>query len=286
MKHQFVNKDGIGSLILQHDERFFSKDFFQDKVTTLFHSIAWNAGEDQIITIDEVRYRFEANCVLPIMLNQSFEFENAESIVVWQFNREFYCIVTQDPEVSCVGFIFFGPSPTMFVKLDDESRTRFEGLLAIFREEFDSKEEVKGEMLRMLLVRLIIMITRLAKKQYLGSDDPPEEKYDLIRQFNVLVETHFRQQHQIGFYAGLLNKSPKTISNYFSLYSKKKPMQIIQDRIILEARRLFYYTDKSVKEIAFELGFEDVGHFSKFFKKATNQNPSEIKKLMRLPDEV
>ena len=138
-------------------------------------------------------------------------------------------------------------------------------------------------MLRMLLVRLIIIITRLAKSQYLRIEAGNTEKFELIRQFHLLVEIHFRKEHQIAFYANLLHKSPKTISNYFSLYSQKRPMQIIQDRIISEARRLFYYTDKSVKEIAYELGFEDVAHFSKFFKNATSQNPSDLKKAMNLP---
>jgi AraC-like DNA-binding protein len=152
-------------------------------------------------------------------------------------------------------------------------------LFDLFIEEFDADEDIKGEMLRMLLVRLIINVTRLAKKQYLGTEEVVEEKFNLIRQFNLLVEVHFRKEHQVTFYAGLLNKSPKTVANYFSLYSKKTPLQIIQERIITEAKRLFYYTDKSVKEIADDLGFEDVAHFSKFFKNVTAQNPSEFKKI-------
>jgi len=59
-------------------------------------------------------------------------------------------------------------------------------------------------------------------------------------------------------------------------------LQIIQERIITEAKRLFYYTDKSVKEIADELGFEEVAHFSKFFKNCTNQTPSDIKKSLNI----
>ncbi|MBC7935167.1 MAG: AraC family transcriptional regulator, partial [Rhizobacter sp.] len=138
-----------------------------------------------------------------------------------------------------------------------------------------------GEMLRMLLVRLIIQITRLAKKQYLGTEAAYEDKFNIIRQFNLLVEIHYRKEHQVQFYAGLLNKSPKTISNIFSLYSKKTPTQVIQERIIAEAKRLFYYTDKSVKEIADDLGFEEVAHFSKFFKNCTSQSPSALKKVAK-----
>ena len=278
MKYTFTNTDGLGKIILLKNE-LFEQNYYEQKAGFTFHTIAWNKGKNQIITLDEVDYTFEANSILPIMLNQSFKFENPQDIVAWQFNREFYCIVNHDSEVGCVGFIFFGPSPTMFVSLNEEQQNEMISLLSMFEEEFKSEEDIKGEMLRMLLVRLIIKVTRLAKKKYLGTEEVVEEKFNLIRQFNLLVEIHFRKEHQINFYAKLLNKSSKTISNYFSLYSKKTPLQIIQDRIITEAKRLFYYTDKSVKEIADEIGFEDAAHFSKFFKKCTSQNPSELRKV-------
>jgi AraC-like DNA-binding protein len=185
--------------------------------------------------------------------------------------------------VGCVGFLFFGPSPTMFVELSVDDLRRLNEMLESFDEEFTNNESIKGEMLRNLLVQLIIKITRLAKKQYFGAEAISEEKFNLIRQYNLLVEIHFRQQHQVQFYAALLNKSPKTISNYFALYSKKTPLQVITERLITEAKRLFYYTDKSVKEIAAELGFDEVAHFSKFFKNNTSQNPSELRKAVQQP---
>lgn len=278
MKHSFTHKDGLGKLLLLQKQETFQQNYFEQKSDFTFHTIAWNRGQAQQVIIDEIEYEFAANTILPIMLNQSFKFERAEDIVAWQFNREFYCILNHDAEVGCVGFIFFGPSSTMFVNLDEEHTEKMQRLLELFIEEYESEEDIKGEMLRMLLVRLIIQTTRLAKKQYLGTTEVIEEKFNLLRQYNLLVEIHFRKERQVQFYAGLLHKSPKTISNIFSLYSKKTPLQIIQERVITEAKRLFYYTDKSVKEIADDLGFEDVAHFSKFFKNCTSQNPSELKK--------
>ena len=282
MKYTFIHKDGLGKLILIKNESDFFINYFKQKSDYSFHTIAWNNGKNQSVFIDEVRYDFNANTMLPIMLNQSFRFERPEDIVAWQFNREFYCILNHDAEVGCVGFLFFGPSPTMFVSLDADDTEKLKKLQELFEEEYESEEEIKGEMLRMLLVRLIIQTTRLAKKQYCKSDEINESKFNLIRQFNVLVELHYKKEHQVQYYAGLLNKSPKTIANIFSLYSKKTPLQIIQERIITEAKRLFYYTDKSVKEIADELGFEEVAHFSKFFKNCTNQTPSDIKKSLNI----
>ncbi len=278
MKYSFVHKDGFGNLELLLEETVFHRYYKQEVTDRKLYTIVWNRGAVQAVIIDEVKYSFDRDYILPIMMDQSYRFEKPEDIVVWQFNREFYCIVNHDAEVGCVGFVFYGPSSTMFVKLDSDDVIMLDRLLQVFIEEFLSEEEIKDEMLRMLLVRLIIKLTRLAKKQYLGDKDITEEKFNLIRQYNLLVEMHYRKEHQVQFYAGLLNKSPKTISNYFSLYSKKTPLQVIQERIIAEAKRLFYYTEKSVKEIANELGFDDVAHFSKFFKTRTMQNPSELKK--------
>ncbi len=277
MKYSFTHTDGHGKILLHKQEKDFHQQFYTQEKGFTFHTIAWNTGASQLIYIDEAAYVFERDTVLPIMFNQSFRFERAEDIVAWQFNREFYCIVNHEAEVGCVGFIFFGPSPTMFTRLEPSDTAIYKNLLSVFEEEFSSEEDIKGEMLRMLLVQLIIKTTRLAKKQYLGNTESSEDKFNLIRQFNLQVEIHFREQHQVQFYAGLLNKSPKTISNYFAQYSRKSPLQYIHDRIIMEARRLFYYTDKSVKEIAEELGFEECSHFSKFFKKYTAQNPSRLR---------
>ncbi len=281
MKHIFTHKDGFGKLFLLKNENDFQQNYFEQRAGFTFHTIAWNRGASQYVIIDEVKYEFAANAILPMMMNQSFAFERSEDIVAWQFNREFYCIVNHDAEVGCVGFLFFGPSPTMFVNTDETFLDMLQRLLQVFEEEFLSEDDIKGEMLRMLLVRLIIQITRIAKKQYLGTEEIEEGKFNLIRQFNLLVEIHYKKEHQVQFYAGLLNKSPKTISNTFSLYSKKTPQRVIQERIITEAKRLFYYTDKSAKEIADELGFDDTAHFSKFFKNSTSQNPSDFKKVIQ-----
>ncbi len=284
MKYNFTHKDGLGKLKLIKDELEYTLSYFKQQSDYSFHTIAWNTGNKQKVYIDEIEYEFKENTILPIMLNQSFRFEKPEDIVAWQFNREFYCILNHDAEVGCVGFIFFGPSPTMFVLLDEEHIDKMKKILALFIEEYESEEDIKGEMLRMLLVRLIIQTTRLAKKQYYQDKEISDNKFQLIRQFNVLVEINYKKERQVQFYAGQLNKSPKTVANIFSLYSKKTPLQIIQERIITEAKRLFYYTDKSVKEIANDLGFEDVAHFSKFFKNCTNQSPSDIKKSILLQD--
>lgn len=278
MKYSYKHKTGDGELLMHTQQTQLERWFLKLQQPNTFHSIAWNKGEDSSIIIDNVTYPFPSKSIIPLTLNQSFIINNASDIVLWQFNRDFYCIYNHDAEVGCIGFIFFGPKPNMLIQLDEIQQQKMHRLYDVFIEEFEENEDIKNEMLRASLVKLIVEITRIAKKQYADNDVNSDEKIDLLRQYNVLVEMHFKQQHQVQFYAAQLHKSPKTLSNIFAQLKQKTPLQIIHERIISEAKRLFFYTDKSVKEIADELGFEDAAHFSKFFKNQTNQTPSLIKK--------
>jgi len=102
---------------------------------------------------------------------------------------------------------------------------------------------------------------------------------DLVRKFSLLLEGYFKKEHEVRFYAAALHKSPKTLSNVFSLLKQPAPSVLIRNRLILEAKRYLYYTDKSAKEIAWELGFENPAHFSRFFKAYSGENISSFRNL-------
>jgi AraC-like DNA-binding protein len=277
MKYIFNTNAVKGFILLQQNEAIVSQNFYANNNNGTTYTIAWNRGQNNKIKIDEIWHSFPQNTILPIMHDQCFLIENAVDIVLWQFNSDFYCIVNHDAEVGCVGFIFYGPKSTMFIDLLNHDVESMNKMCAAFEEEFNSDEEIKDEMLRTLLVRLIIKITRLAKKQYIGVEEIEVDKFNLIRKFHLLVELHYKVEHKVSFYANLLHKSPKTVSNYFALYSKKTPLKVIHERIVEEAKRLILYTDMSMKEIANELGFDNTTHFSKFFKNNTMQSPSELR---------
>ncbi|MNY63232.1 HTH-type transcriptional activator Btr [compost metagenome] len=59
------------------------------------------------------------------------------------------------------------------------------------------------------------------------------------------------------------------------------PLGVINARLLLEVKRELAYSSRSIKEIAHELGFSDEGYFSRFFRKHTQQTPSEFRSLGR-----
>lgn len=277
MKFTLKDDKTGGDLLLFKNEPGLDRHYFSSDRFNKYFTIAWNAGPEQVVTIDNAEFVFPSNHLLTLLFNQSFRFQNSEDILAWQFNREFYCIIDHDSEVSCVGFLF-GSTDHLFISLDDSARQKMQLLADMFTEEFRTADNVQNEMLLVLLKRLIINVTRLARTEYVPEKKLQGDKFHLIRKFNLLVEAHFKTQHSVSFYAQELCKSPKTLSNLFALFNSKTPSQIIQERIVIEAKRLLTYTNKSIKNITFELGFEDVSHFSNFFKKHLGFSPGDFKK--------
>ncbi|WP_154855220.1 AraC family transcriptional regulator [Cyclobacterium xiamenense] len=240
----------------------------------------WNyGGLPMHLLVDEQPIVLEANRLLSCTYLQKItvlQKQCAPEVLLLAFNRGFYCVHTHDSEVSCNGFLFFGSNYTPMVELDDAEIGRLRTLVSVLQEEFDTRDQNQEEMLRLLLKRFIIRISRLARKQLIKRK-LPENELELIRHFNVLVEEHFKTYHQVNDYADLMHRAPKTLANIFAQQGDKSPLEIIHGRIALEAKRLLLYTEKSSKEIGWELGFEDPSQFNRFFKKQTKLPPRQFR---------
>ncbi|WP_155827798.1 AraC family transcriptional regulator [Gillisia sp. JM1] len=89
----------------------------------------------------------------------------------------------------------------------------------------------------------------------------PKNEVDLIRKFHILVEQNFRELHQVADYAEKLHKSPKTLSNLFKKSGYPSPLQVVNDRLALEGKRLLLFSDLSVKKLFINWGIRKVHTF-------------------------
>lgn len=251
----------------------------QSKQPDLYTFIRTNDSRAEIV-VDSIPYTIEPNSILALTIVQYFRFISGEDLVVYQFNREFYCIKDHDQEVSCAGLLFFGNVHIPVIDLSADEQRKYKTLHEVFIDELETKDTIQAEMLRMLMARFIIISTRLLKAKEGFVEIAKNTKIDLLREFNLLVESHFKTEHSVSFYADKLFKSPKTLSNNFAKLNTS-PLQIIHERVVLEAKRLLIYTDKTAKEISYEVGFDDASHLSRLFKKHTTLSPSDFKKQLK-----
>lgn len=255
-----------------------SKPLQHDK--TLYKFI-WVQSGTLTVEVDHIPMRLTKDEIVTLTPLHHLEVKQIDGeYLTFLFNSNFYCIFGHDNEVSCNGFLFYGSSNVMKLKLSEEESSNLHDIVRIFRQESTIHDNLQEEMLRIVLKRFIITCTRIARRKFeVGKEK--EKAFDIIRQYYVLVDQNFKEKKQVQDYADILCRSPKTLSNLFSSCNLPSPLRVIHERIGAEAKRLLLYTKKSIKEIGLILGFEDLAAFSRFFKKMTGESVSEYRKRVQ-----
>lgn len=193
------------------------------------------------------------------------------------FNREFYCVETHGKEIACNGVLFNNMHKATFVPLKNEDTPFFSQLIENMEKEIESPGRAHREMLETYLRLFLIQALRNHDTEAGIPAEESEEENRLAGDFIALVDKHFRKKHAVSEYAEMLFISPKSLAKRLNAHDYPTPTEIIRDRIVLEAKRDLRYTQKSVKEIAFGLGFDDPAYFTRYFKKAENQSPANYR---------
>ena len=215
------------------------------------------------------------------LTNQHLKVEKGEGeAMLLYYNRDFYCIQIHDKEVACDGLLFHNVFEIPFVELDEEETDIINNLFQYIKGELEWRDSSAEEMIRTYVKQIIIRATRKWKKQNLDNDNIkiPSSELDVFRDFSRHLEIHFREKHNVADYADLLHIAPKTLTHKFKNLNLDSPNQFIINRILLEAKRLLFYTDKAVKEIAYDLGYEDPAYFNRLFTNKIGSTPVNFKK--------
>jgi len=114
------------------------------------------------------------------------------------------------------------------------------------------------------------LISKFSAQNHRGAS---HSRFELVsKSFRKLLDQHFRTLKRPGDYAGELNISVAYLNECVSAITGLSVSKNIHNRVILEAKRMLYHSDKSVKEIAADLGYDDFPYFSKLFNKVAGMS--------------
>lgn len=231
-------------------------DFFQ--IILMTHGTGWHQ-------IDFLKY--------PIKKHQLFIMKPGQ-VHSWHLNKNVKGLVIEFNRESMPGFneqLFFSSDELVISK---EKFNQLVFVSEIMHSEFNQKEEFYDLCLISYLSGFLIQLKR--------SDQRKEVAHikvgSIIDRFRKLVEKDYRTQHRVEYYGKELKVSAKALTMQITRALGKSPREIIQERFLLEAKRLLAFSNLTVAEIGYELGFDDANYFSRFFRTHTKISPAQFRK--------
>ena len=256
--------------------QFEDNSYFDHLQRNNYYSIIWIVEGSGALTADFATYQFEKNSLLsfapyqPFMLSAS----NIKGVAI-HFHPDFFCIHKHQAEVACNGVLFNNIYQPPIVLVNEASAITLKMLLHQLSSEIQNCALAQYELLIAYLKIFLITASRLKTEQNphaKATTDNIKAPF-ILQNLKNAIEKDFKTKHAPSDYASTLNISPKALAKITKTHFNKTLTALISERIIIEAKRELYLTNKAIKEIAYELGYEDEYYFSRFFKTNASISP-------------
>lgn len=156
---------------------------------------------------------------------------------------------------------------------------RVAALLAEIAAEMRTEAPGRAAMQEWLVSAVLLLIAR--RQEHAAAEQRRGLQQRDFARFRVLVEAHFLEHWPVGRYAGALQMTESRLNRLTRTVAGKSAFDLIQDRLLLEARRKLTYVAAPISLLAYELGFEDPAYFSRYFKTRVGVTPSAFRREAR-----
>lgn len=255
---------------------FEDNRYFDHVQRNNYYSLIWVAEGSGQLKADFSQYAFEPDTLFAFAPYQPYMFSADKKLygTALYFHPDFFCIHKHQQEVACNGVLFNNIYQPPFVRVDENAAVTFNLLLAQMQAEMQHAAMAQYEVLVSYLKIVLITASRLKAQQQPEAWQAVDHKAPFILQnLKDAIETHFKRKHSASEYADLLNISANALAKITRTHFNKTLTNLIAERIVIEAKRELYLTNKPVKEIAYELGYADEFYFSRFFKTNADISP-------------
>jgi AraC-like DNA-binding protein len=192
---------------------------------------------------------------------------------VLNFSAEFFLQIYPRPE-DIPFFHVANAHPALY--LTAQQHCELLPLLESIAQEFDGDAAWRIDAIRALTLMLLTRLRRLQPER--AAPETAPRHVGLARRFKLLVEQHYLEAMPVRDYAAALRVTERRLNDAVRQATGKTASALIQERILLEAKRLLTQSELGVSEVCYQLNFDDPAYFSRFFKRHTASSPLEFKK--------
>jgi AraC family transcriptional activator of pobA len=214
-------------------------------------------------------------CLKPGQIHRLSFDEKTEGFVI-SFTEKFLNIGELEFDLRCHTDLFQLFLKTNGIKIENEMMTEMREIVIKIMKENDNTYLFKNEIIKRYLKIFLIHLTRLFNSKL--QPVTPSRNRQIVQSFMRLVERNFKEKKMVSYYANEIFITANYLNEIIKKMTGYSAGHQIRQRVVLEAKRMALYSDSTMKEIAYELGFLDPCHFSKFFKGFTGVNFSDFKK--------
>jgi AraC-like DNA-binding protein/mannose-6-phosphate isomerase-like protein (cupin superfamily) len=190
------------------------------------------------------------------------------------FTEEFFFMRDETIKLLMRLFHFMDTGEAAAFDISQTDRDFFTNLLKLILSEYQSQDANKGAVLLDLLSVFVTKCMSALNLPQLGHTG--DDSLDYIR-LRKEVERSYKSIHTVADYSQRLGVSPKQLNEICRNYTGRTALEFIHARLTVEAKRLLKFSNKPIKQIAYELNFTDAAHFTNFFKQKTGFTPVEFK---------
>lgn len=241
-----------------------------------YYSFIWIQAGSGDIMADLAEYRVDKDSIFTFSPYQPYMISSEDlKGLALHFHPDFFCIHKHQREVACNGILFNNLYQPPVTRVDIPSITTLQGLFEQIRKEMETPSLAQFEILVSYLKIVLITASRLKAAQNPELISAPGDTHEsfILQHLKEAIERDFKKKHTPAEYAEELNISAKALARLTRNYFNRTLTELISERIIIEAKRELYLTRKTIKEIAYELGYADEYYFSRFFKSNTEVSP-------------
>lgn len=245
-----------------------------------YYEVIWIMKGHGVHTVDFRDYPFKGPCLFLLQPGHVHKIVKAvpTSGYILKFCESFFSADGNSENLLLKYGIFDNINVQPVVDLGPAVVTLLNDLMVKMLGEFEQRAELSKVILASYLKIFLLQVYKLKESNQEELKEIPEPRYLTFRQFKRLVEDHYAKEHAVRFYTGQLAITGRTLNEITHKYAGKTAGDIIQERILLEARRYIYNGGLSIKEIADQLGFDDAAYFTRFFTKHQGLSPQQFRK--------